>query len=63
MSLPSVVLTGASGFVGRRAGVEDHPNVSFTGLEHPEYMRTTVTGLRNVCDQAPQTFRRTLDAR
>jgi nucleoside-diphosphate-sugar epimerase len=107
MSSPSVIVTGASGFVGRhviehlrddyrifgiarrsqrRAGVEEHPNVvwleadiaeraqldavfrtiaesggadyiihlaayyDFTGLDHPEYMRTNVTGLRNVLD-------------
>jgi nucleoside-diphosphate-sugar epimerase len=107
MSLPSVIVTGASGFVGRhvveqlreeyrifgiarrsqrRAGVAEHRNVSwheadiaergqleavfrtiaeaggadyvihlaayydFTGLDHPEYMRTNVTGLRNVLD-------------
>jgi nucleoside-diphosphate-sugar epimerase len=104
---PSIIVTGASGFVGRhvveqlrgdyrifcvarrsqrRAGVEEHPNVmwleadiaeraqieavfrtiaeaggadyvihlaayyDFTGLEHPEYARTNVTGLRNVLD-------------
>jgi nucleoside-diphosphate-sugar epimerase len=107
MGLPRLIVTGASGFVGRhvieqlrddyrifgiarrsqrRAGVEDHPNVSwheadiaerpqleavfrtiieaggadyvvhlaayydFTGLEHPEYMRTNVTGLRHLLD-------------
>ena len=107
MSLPAIVVTGASGFVGRhvvehlrddfrifgiarrsqrRAGVAEHPNVTwleadiaersqieavfatiaerggaesvihlaayydFTGLEHPEYARTNVTGLRNVLD-------------
>jgi nucleoside-diphosphate-sugar epimerase len=107
MSLPAIVVTGASGFVGRhvvehlrdefrifgiarrsqrRAGVAEHPNVTwleadiaeraqieavfgtiaerggadyvihlaayydFTGLEHAEYARTNVTGLRNVLD-------------
>lgn len=107
MPLPSVIVTGASGFVGRhvveqlrddhrifciarrsqrRAGIPEHANVSwheadigergqleavirtiaeaggadyvihlaayydFTGLDHPEYMRTNVTGLRNLLD-------------
>ena len=107
MSLPAIVVTGASGFVGRhvleqlrddyrlfgiarrsqrRAGIDEHPNITwleadisergqlepvfraiaqaggaeyvihlaayydFTGLDHPEYMRTNVTGLRNVLD-------------
>lgn len=107
MPPPSIVVTGASGFVGRhvieqlredyrifgvarrsqrRAGIAEHPNVSwheadiaeraqleavfrtiaeaggadyvvhlaayydFTGLPHPEYMRTNVSGLRNVLD-------------
>ena len=107
MPLPAIIVTGASGFVGRhvleqlrddhrifgiarrsqrRAGVEEHPNITwleadiaeraqleavfrtigesggadyvihlaayydFTGVDHPEYMRTNVTGLRNVLD-------------
>jgi nucleoside-diphosphate-sugar epimerase len=107
MALPRLIVTGASGFVGRhvleqlrdeyriygiarrsqrRAGVAEHPNISwheadiaerpqleavfrtiaeaggadyvlhlaayydFTGAEHPEYVRTNVTGLRNVLD-------------
>ena len=104
MPLPAIIVTGASGFVGRhvleqlrddhrifgiarrsqrRAGVEEHPNITwleadiaeraqleavfrtigesggadyvihlaayydFTGVDHPEYMRTNVTGVWN----------------
>jgi nucleoside-diphosphate-sugar epimerase len=107
MALPRVIVTGASGFVGRhlleqlkgdhrivgiarrsqrRAGVPEDPNITwleadigerpqveaafrtiaetggadyvvhlaayydFTGLDHPEYTRTNVHGLRNVLD-------------
>jgi nucleoside-diphosphate-sugar epimerase len=107
MPQPRVIVTGASGFVGRhvvehlrddfrivgiarrsqrKAGVAEHPNVTwfeadiaersqveavfraitdgggadyvihlagyydFTGLDHPEYTRTNVTGLRNLLD-------------
>jgi len=107
MNLPTIVVTGASGFVGRhlidalkgrcrifalarrsqrQSGAPIHPNIlwnrvdigdmesltavfkriqdgggaeifihlaayyDFSGVEHPEYMRTNVTGLRNILE-------------